>query len=49
MRFPRTNPIRDMCAFFAISIPESKAAPKELTIGIPTFAALNTISPDKRP
>ena len=49
IRLPLTKPARVRFAFFAISNPESKAAPNEDTIGIPTFAALKIISPDKRP
>ncbi len=49
IRLPLTKPARVRFAFFAMSNPESKAAPSEDTIGIPTFAALKIISPDKRP
>ena len=49
IRLPLTKPASVTLAFFAISNPESKAAPNEDTIGIPTLAALKMISPDKRP
>jgi hypothetical protein len=49
MRFPRTNPAKVKCAASAMAMPESSAAAREATIGKPTFAALKTMSPDKRP
>jgi hypothetical protein len=49
MRFPRTNPANVKFAVSAMATPESDAAPKEATIGKPSFEALKTTSPDNLP
>ena len=49
MRFPLTKPANVKLAFLAIWTPESRAAPRDATIGIPTSADLKMISPDNRP
>ena len=49
IRFPRTKPANVKSADFAIVMPEDNAADSDAIIGKPTFAALNTTSPDMRP